>query len=188
LHRLQPAIGQRQHHVGAQRLDELCGVRPVHHRDHLGAQRLCDLDSGRADAARRPQNQHRLAGTERAALGQCEIHRLVIAQQRDGLGVVEVIRSAPNILRRRHHSFRPSTEHGQRRDPLARLELGLVGRRPHDARDLHAGDERRLEPKLILAAQEQQVREADTRGADVHNHRILIDDIRRAFYIGVDQS
>ena len=59
-HRLRPPVGQRQHHVGAERLDELDGTRSVHHRDHLGAQRLCDLDGCRTDTAGRPEHQHRL--------------------------------------------------------------------------------------------------------------------------------
>jgi hypothetical protein len=68
---------------------------------------------------------------------------------------------------------------------LARLELGLVGRRPHHPGDLHAGDERRLETQLILAAQEQQVRKAHPGGTDVDDNHVLA---ANAVDIGVGQS
>ena len=124
---------------------------------------------------------------ERAAAGQREIHRLVVAEQRDGLGVVDAIRSVLETGRRQHHPFRPPAEHGERRHPLPGLEFGLVGCRAHDSGDLHAGNERRLESKLILAAQEQQVGEAHPGRTDIYHDGVLIADIGWIFYIGVVQ-
>ena len=151
-------------------------MRPVHHRDHLGAQRLCDLDGGRADAARRAEHQHRLAVPQRAAAGQREVHRLIVAQQRNGFGVVEIVRRRPEVGGRHRDALRPATQHGQRRDPLARFELRLVRRRPHHPGDLHAGDERRLQLQLVLAAQQQQVGEAHAGRTDVDDDYIVIAD------------
>ena len=177
LHRLQPAVGQRQHDIGAQRLHELDGLRAVHHGDHLGAQRLCDLHRRRADAAGRSQHQHRLARPQGAAAGQREVHRLVVAQQRNGFGVVEVIGCRRQVGGRHRHLFGPAAEHRQRRNPLARRESGLVRCRPHHPGDLHAGDERRLEPQLVLTAQEQQVGKADPGRTDVDDDRVVTADI-----------
>ena len=149
----------------------------MHHRDHCGAQRLCDLNGGRADAARRAEHQHRLACPQGAALGQREVHGLVIAQQRNGLGVIEFIRGAGQVGGRHRHPFGPTAEHRQRGNPLPRFELGLIRRRPHHPGDLHAGDERRLKPQLVLAAQKQQVGKADPGGTDVDDDHVVTADI-----------
>lgn len=65
------------------------------------------------------------------------------------------------------------------------LVFRLVRRRAHHPGDLHAGDERWLEPQLVFAAQQQQVGEADPGRTDVDDNNILAADI---IDVGVDQS
>ena len=72
-------------------------MRPVHQGDHLGAQRLSDLNRGRANACRRPHYQHQLVAPWSAAAGQREVHRLVVAQERNKIGIVEIVRRRPEI-------------------------------------------------------------------------------------------
>ena len=63
-----PAVGQRQHHVGPQRLHELAAPPNDAPGDHPGAHRLCDLHRRGPDAAGRAEHQHRLARPQRAAV------------------------------------------------------------------------------------------------------------------------
>jgi hypothetical protein len=57
----------------------------------------------------------------------------------------------------------------------------------HHPGDLHAGDERRLEPQLVLAAQEQQIGKAHTRRTDVDDNRIVATHVGWIFYVCVYQ-
>ena len=118
--------------------------RTVHHRDHLGAHRLCDLDGRRADAARRAEHQHGLARPQRGAARQCEVHRVVVAQQRTpprrrrgrpGVGTTLAGGTATR-------SAQPPSMR-QRRNPLPDSETRAARRGAHDTGDLRARDERR---------------------------------------------
>ena len=92
------------------------------------------------------------------------------------LGIVDVVWRELQIGRGHNNPFRPPTQHREGRYAFARFELRLIRRRTHDAGDLHAWDERRVQPQLILAAQEQQVGEAHAGRTDVDDDDIVVAD------------
>ncbi|ODQ94630.1 hypothetical protein BHQ17_08330 [Mycolicibacterium holsaticum] len=53
-------------------------------------------------------------------------------------------------------------------------EPRILGGRPHHPGHLHARDERRFQPQLIFAAQQQQVGKADPGRAHVDDHHVTV--------------
>jgi hypothetical protein len=101
---------------------------------------------------------------------------VVVEDQRGALGEVQVVGELGGHERRRDGDVGEAARERHRGDPVARGEAAAVGRAAHDAGHLAAGDERRVELHLVLAARHEQVGERDARGVHVDDHAVLAGD------------
>ena len=90
------------------------------------------------------------------------------------LGVVELGRAAGHVGHRGKHLLGEAAQHAERRNPVPHFEFGVLRRPIDNAGSLHAGDERRRQLELVLALAQQQVRKADTRGADTDDQDVVV--------------
>ena len=129
--------------------------------DDARAERLADLDRGKADAAGGAEHEQRLAGAQRAAVAQRMVRSPVGEEERRPGDEIHALRQRQQPRGLGLHLFGEGAVGGEGDDLVARLEAAdSVADFLHHAGELAAGrkGQRRLE--LVLVLDDQHVRES----------------------------